>query len=158
MEKDWINSKDMLIYYNMLDCLPFIIAVENLLVPDKQHGLDIFKRAFSVSEVDKLQTMKRIEKNPFFCCFPKRHADLYKTIHSQITGGLSTTFTCLDIAGATKIQSNKINDGETVRQVIGLHANSLYLHAIAQNNPTGYFCRYKEEENSRPDPCSKFVL
>ena len=42
-------------------------------------------------------------------------------------------------------------------QVLGLDANLLYLHAIAQNNPTRCFCRYKEE-NYRPDPCSKFGL
>ena len=70
MEKGWTNLKVVLIYYNMLDCLPFVNAVENLLVPYKQQGLNIFKRAFSVSEVDKLQMMKRIEKNAFFCRFP----------------------------------------------------------------------------------------
>ena len=40
--------------------------------------------------------------------------------------------------------------------MLGLDANSLYLHAIAQNNPTSYFCCYKEEEDFRPEPCSKF--
>ena len=43
-------------------------------------------------------------------------------------------------------------------QVLGLDANSLYLHAIAQNNLTGHFCCYKEQENYQPDPCSKFGL
>ena len=157
IEKDWHTLKDMLIYYNMLDCVPFITAVENLLHPYNQQGLDIFKRAFSVSGVAKLQMMKRIEKETFFCLFPKRHADLYNTMHSQIARALSIVFTRLAIAGETKIRSHEIDDPEPVTQDLGLDANSLYLHAIAQNKPTGYFCRYKEE-NYRPGPCSKFGL
>ena len=100
--------------------------------------------------------MKKIEKNTFFCLFPKRHGDLYKTLRSQLTGGLSLIFCRLAISGETKICSHEIDNPETVKKVLGLDANSLYLYAIAQNNPTGYFCRYKEEEDFRPDPCSKF--
>ena len=146
----------MLIYYNLLDCVPFVQAVENLLQPYLEQGLDIFKTSFLVSGVAKLQMMKKIEKNAFFCLFPKRHGDLYKSLRSQLTGGLSLIFCRLAISGETKIRSHEIENPETVKKVIGLDANSLYLHAIAQNNPTGYFCRYKEEEEFRPDPCSKF--
>ena len=99
--------------------------------------------------------MKKIEKNAFFCLFPKRHGDLYKTLRSQLTGGLSLIFCRLAISGKTKIRSHEIENPETVKKVLGLDANSLYLHAIAQNNPTGYFFRYKKED-FRPDPCSKF--
>ena len=147
----------MLIDYNMLDCVPFITAVENLFLLHKQPGSDISKIAFSVSGVAKLQMMKSTEKETLFCLFPKRHADLYNTMPNQITGGLSIIFMRLAIAGETKICSHEIDDPEPVTQVLGLDANSLYLHAIAQNNPTDYFCRYKEE-NYRPDPCSKFGL
>ena len=55
----------------MLDCVPFITAVENHILPYKQQELDIFKRAFLVRGVAKLQMMKRIEKERFFCLFPK---------------------------------------------------------------------------------------
>ena len=156
MEKGWSSLREMLIYYNLLDCVPFVQAVENLLQPYLDQGLDIFKTSFSVSGVAKLQMMKKIEKNAFFCLFPKRHGDLYKSLRSQLTGGLSLIFCRLAISGETKIRSHEIENPETVKKVIGLDANSLYLHAIAQNNPTGYFCRYKEEEEFRPDPCSKF--
>ena len=107
-------------------------------------------------EVTKLQMIKRIEKETFFCVFPKWHAELYNTMRNQITEGLSIIFTRLDIGGETKVCLHEIDDPEQVTQVLGLDANSLYLSAIAQNNPTGYFCCYKEEENYRPDPCSKF--
>ena len=104
--------------------------------------------------------MKKIEKNTFFCLFPKRHGDLYKTLRSQMTGGLSLIFCRLAILGETKIRSHEIDNPETVKKVLGLDANSLYLYAIAQNNPTGYFCRYKKKKifGLTPAPNSVFNL
>ena len=78
-----------------------------------------------------------------------------KPLRSQLTGGLSLIFCRLAIWGETKICSHEIENPETVKKVLGLDANSLYLHAIAQNNPTDYFCHY-EKEDFRPDLCSKF--
>ena len=42
IEKGWKTLKDMLIYYNILDCVPFITAVENLLHPYKQQRIGYF--------------------------------------------------------------------------------------------------------------------
>ena len=64
----------MLVYYNMLDCVPFITSVENLLLPYKQQEFDILKRSFSVGGVAKLQRMKRIEKGTFLCLFQARRS------------------------------------------------------------------------------------
>ena len=97
-----------------------------------------------------------MRRERFSACF--RHAGLYNTMRNQITGGFSIGFTCLAIASETKIRSHEIDKPEPVMQVLGLDANLLYLHAIAQNNPTAYFCRYKKEENYRTNPCSKFGL
>ena len=92
MEKGWSSLREMLIYYNVLNCVPFVQAVQKLLRPYLQQGLDIFKIFFLVSGVAKLQMMKKIQKNAFFCLFPKRHGDLYKTLRSQLTGELSLIF------------------------------------------------------------------
>ena len=116
MEKGWSSLRKMLIYYNLLDCVPFIQAVENLLQPYLDQGLNIFKTSFSVSGVAKLQMMKKILKNAFFCLFPKRHGDLYKTLHSQLTGGLSLIFCRLAISGETKICSHEIENSEIVKK------------------------------------------
>ena len=70
MEKGWSSLREMLIYYNVLDRVPFVQAVQNLLRPYLQQGLDIFKTSFSVSKVAKLQMMKKIEKMLSFVCFP----------------------------------------------------------------------------------------
>ena len=92
LEKGWNSFREMLVYYNLLDCVPFIQAVGNLLIPYKQQNLDIFKRSFSVSKTAKLRMMQKIEKKSFFCLLPKRHANLYKTLRSQLTGGLVLFF------------------------------------------------------------------
>jgi len=142
-QRGWSTLRDLLIYYNNLDVKPFVEAVENLLVPYLTEGFDIFKYAFSVSGAAKLKMLKAIEPGSFFCLFPKRHEDLYRELRSQLTGGLSIVFTRLAIAGET---------------TLGMDANSLYLYAIKEKNPCGYFVRYKESEDFRPDPCSRYGL
>ena len=71
LEKGWKSLREMLVYYNLLDCAPFIQAVENLLIHYKQQNLDIFKRSFSVSGIAKLRMMQKIEKTVFFVCSQK---------------------------------------------------------------------------------------
>ena len=61
---------DMLIYYNVLDCVPFVQAVQNLLQPYLEQGLDFFKTLFSVSGVDKLQMMKKNLKKCMLLSLP----------------------------------------------------------------------------------------
>jgi len=39
----------MLIYYNIMDFVPFVEAVGKVLTPYLKDGLDIFKSSFSVS-------------------------------------------------------------------------------------------------------------
>ena len=131
VEKGWSSLCKILIYYNLLDCAPFVQAVENLLQPYLEQGLEILKTSFSVSGVAKLQMMKKIQRHAFFCLFPKRHENLYKSLRSQFTCGLSLIFCRLAISGETKICSHEIKNPETVKQVLGLDTNSFYLHAIA---------------------------
>ena len=156
-EKNWNCLRDLLIYYNLLDVNPFVEAVKKLLEPYIKEGFDIFKTSFSVSGVAKLKMLKEISKDTFFCLFPKRHADLYQKLRSQLTGGLSLIFTRLAVAGETYIKPNRYENPCKVAKIVGYDANSLYLHAIKAPNPTGYFCRHKED-NYRPDPCCRYGL
>ena len=132
-KKEWKTLKDMLIYYDAMDCGPFVEAVGKMLQPYLAQGIDTFKSSFSVSGVATIQMLQRCEKEAFFCLFPKRHADLYHTLRSNITGGLSIVFNRLAIKDETKIRPNEVSNPETCKKVIGLDANSLYLHAISQD-------------------------
>ena len=81
-EKSWKTLKDKLVHYNMLGCVPFGTAVE--ICFDLTNNRDyIFLKVFSVSGVAKLQMIKHIEKETFFCLFSKRHADLCYTMHKR---------------------------------------------------------------------------
>ena len=135
----WRTFKDLLIHYNQLDVRPFVQAVQKLLKPYFKDRFDIFKNSFSVSDAAKLKMLKAIEPELFFCLFPKGHADLYKALRAQLTGGLSIVFSRLAIAGKTKIRPHQIKDPETCQKLIGLDSSSLYLYAIQQENPTSYF-------------------
>ena len=61
-EKEWKTLTDMLIYYNVMDCGPFVEAVGKMLQPYLAQGIDIFKSSFSVSGVAKIQVLQRCEK------------------------------------------------------------------------------------------------
>ena len=159
-EKGWSSLREMLIYYNVLDCVPLVQAVQNLLRPYFEQGLDIFKTSFSVSGVAKLQMMKKIEKNAFFCLFPKRHGDLYKTLRSQLTGGLSLIFCRLGISGETKIRSHEIDNPETVKKVLGLDANSFTFTLLLRITLLAIFVVTKKKKifGLTPAPNSVFNL
>ena len=102
--------------------------------------------------------LKETAKDTFFCLFPKNYADLYQNPRSQLTGGLSLFFTRLAIAEETYIKPNRYENLHKVAKIVGYDANSLYLHAIRRPNPTDYFCRYKEDNDFKSDPCCKFGL
>ena len=76
----------------------------------------------------------------------------------QLTGGLSVIFTRLAIAGETKIRPHEIPDPKTCQKVLELDANSLHLHAIAQGNPTGYFCCVKKRSITYLIPSQSMVF
>ena len=83
-EKDWRILIDMLVYYNVMDCGPFVEAVGKMLQPYLAQGINIFKSSFSVSGVAKIQMLHRCEKEAFFCLFPKRHVDPLSIVTNDV--------------------------------------------------------------------------
>ena len=67
-------------------------------------------------------------------------------------------FSRLAIVGKTKIRPHQIKDPETCQKYFGVDANALYLFAIQQENPTGYFVCYEESKNFKPDYCFRYGL
>ena len=157
-EKEKKTLKGILIYCIVIFCGPFVEDVGKMLQPYLAQRIYIFKTSFSVSGVAKIQMLQRCEKEAFFCLFPKRHADLYHTLRSNVTGGLFIVFTRLAIKDETTIRPHETSNPETCKKVIGLDANSLYLHATFQDLPCSYFIRYQEKDHDRPDPCCKYGL
>ena len=67
-------------------------------------------------------------------------------------------FCWLAIAGQMKIPPHQVENPFTCTIVKGYDCNALYLHAVMQKNPTGYFCRYREEDDCRPLPACRYWL
>ena len=84
--------------------------------------------------------------------------DLYKKMRSQFTCGFSIVFSRMAVAGETSIHPHQFKEPLIAQRVVGIDANSLYLSCVTFTNPTGFFCRYKKEENYLPDPCTKYSL
>ena len=101
--------------------------------------------------------IQKIEKDSFLF-ISKKTFKFIQSFEKSIYWRAQHYFCRYAAAGETRIRSHEISNPETTEKILGLDANSLYPHAIAQNNPTGYFCRYKESENYRPDSCSRYGL
>ena len=106
--------------------------------PYLRKGIDIFKASFSVSGTAKIEMLKRMNDDTFFCLFPKRHTDLFEMFCENITCGLSIVFTRLAIKGETKIRPHEVSNPEICASIVGLDTNSLYLHVINQDMPTDF--------------------
>ena len=77
-QKNWSTVRNLLIYYNNLDVVPFVQAVENVLKNYKSQGLDLFKQAFLVSGIAKVIMFKEVDSDVFFPLIPKKHKDLHQ--------------------------------------------------------------------------------
>ena len=123
-------ERAFIVFYNVLDTLPFCEVIQKIREPYLRKGVDIFNSSFSILETAKIEMQKRMDDNAFFCLFPKKHADLYDTYCQNITCGLSIIFTSLAIKNETKIRPHEFENPETCHSVLGLDANSLHFHAI----------------------------
>ena len=65
----------MLVYYNNLDCAPFVEAVGNMLKPFIEDGYDILKTSYSISGVAKIKMFR--DCGAFFCLIPEKDKDLH---------------------------------------------------------------------------------
>jgi len=76
-EKKWTSVRNLLIFYNLIDVVPFLQAVEKLLTTYREQGLNLFRQAFSVSGIAKLLMFKQCDSNVFFSLISKKHKDLH---------------------------------------------------------------------------------
>ena len=157
-QKNWSTVRNLLIYYNNLDVVPFVQAVENLLNNYKSQNLDLFKQAFSVSGIAKIIMFKEVDSNDFFLLIPKKHKDLHQMFRDQLCGGVSQVFTRKAVKDVIKICPHQIENPHTGKTVQGLDASALYMYATAAETLFGYYVRSKKSDDFRPDPVHKFGL
>jgi hypothetical protein len=88
-----------------------------------------------------------LDQNTFFSLFQERDKDfLYYQFKENIIGGPSIIFQRYHEKDKTHIRSEKL-----CKQIWGADANALYLWALSQPMPTGYYVRREKENNFKKE-------
>ena len=89
--------------------------------------------------------------NTYFTVFNQTNSDLHELVKDNIVGGPAIIFHRYHETGVTKIRG-----GEPCRSIVGYDANALYLWALMQEMPTGWYTRRRAEKQFRPQPAQPY--
>ena len=141
-------------YYNDLDVVPFVEAVERMFEFYRTKDLDIFIDAISLPGLVTKFLFKMVPEDVKFSLLEEKDKDLYKTFRKAIVGGPSIVFRRYHEVNKTKIR----NGEKLCKKVIGFDANALYLKCISQEMPSGPAIRNGPEDSLNPKTISKNIL
>ena len=144
--------RDYLIFYNNLDVTPFLEAISKQFTFYRDRGIDMFKDGISVPGLSLLYLFNNLPPKTFFTVFNQTNSDLHKLVKDNIVGGPAIIFHRYHEKDVTKIRGG----GETCRSIVGYDANALYLWAIMQDMPTGWYTRRREENKFRPQQAQPY--
>ena len=146
------TMRDFLVWYNNRDVIPFLQAIDKQFAFYQQHNIDMFKEGISVPGLSLLHLFNDLPNNTFFTIFNQTNSDLHKLVKDNIVGGPAIIFHRYHEQGITKIRGGE----ETCRKIVGYDANALYLWAIMQDMPTGWYTRRREENKFRPQQAQPY--
>ena len=143
--------KDFLVWYNNLDVVPFIEAVEKMSQFWQERKIDMFKDGISVPGLTLKYLFLFLDHQTYFNLFDQANSDLYHLIKDNNTGGPSIIFHRYQEAGKTKIrEAEKGQAAKLCEKIVGYDANALYLWALIQDMPTRSYTRCMVETNLNP--------
>ena len=145
------SMRDFLVWYNNRDVVPFLEAVDKQFTFYKQQNIDMFKDGISVPGLTLLYLFNDLPSNTFFTVFNQTNSDLHLLVKDNIVGGPAIIFHRYHEKDVTKIREE-----ETCRSIVGYDANALYLWALMQDMPTGWYTRRREEKPFRPQQAQPF--
>ena len=146
------TMRDYLIWYNNLDVTPFLEAISKQFTFYRDRRIDMFKDGISVPGLSLLYLFNNLPPKTFFTVFNQTNSDLHKLVKDNIVGGPAIIFHRYHEKDVTKIRGG----GETCRSIVGYDANALYLWAIMQDMPTGWYVRRREETGFRPQQAQPY--
>ena len=144
--------RDYLIFYNNLDVTPFLEAISKQFTFYRDRGIDMFKDGISVPGLSLLYLFNNLPPKTFFTVFNQTNKDLHKLVKDNIVGGPAIIFHRYHEKGITKIRGGS----ELCRKIVGYDANALYLWALMQDMPTGWYVRRREENGFRPQQAQPY--
>ena len=140
------TMRDFLVWYNNRDVIPFLQAIDKQFAFYQQHTIDMFKDGISVPGLTLLYLFKDLPSKTYFTVFNRTNSDLHQLVKDNIVGGPAIIFHRYHEKYVTKIRGGS----ELCRKIVGYDANALYLWAIMQDMPTGWYTRRREENKFRP--------
>ena len=145
------SMRGFLVWYNNRDVVPFLEAIDKQFAFYKQQNIDMFKDGVSVPGLTLLYLFNDLPSNTFFTVFNQTNSDLHLHVKDNIVGGPAIIFHRYHEKDVTKIHGE-----ETCRSLVGYDANALYLWALMQDMPTGWYKRRREEKQFRPQQAQPF--
>ena len=144
--------REYLIWYNNRDVTPFLDAIAKQAAFYRDRHIDMFKDGISVPGLALLYLFNNLPKDTFFTIFNKTNSDLHHLIKDNIVGGPAIIFHRYHEKNVTRIRGGS----ELCRKVVGYDANALYLWALMQDMPTGWYVRRREENGFRPQQAQPY--
>ena len=146
------TMRDYLIWYNNRDVTPFLEAISKQFAVYRDRGIDMFKDGISVPGLTLLYLFKDLPSKTYFTIFNQTNRDLHKLVKDNIVGGPAIIFHRYHEKDVTKIRGGS----ELCRKIVGYDANALYLWAIMQDMPAGWYTRRREENKFRPQQAQPY--
>ncbi|XP_071797162.1 uncharacterized protein [Asterias amurensis] len=151
-EQGMTTVREFLIWYNNLDVVPFLEAIEKMFAFYRDRNMDMFKSAISVPGLSLQYLFLTLPKDVFFSLIDEANKDLFYKIKENIVGGPSIIFHRYHEKGKTAIRGGP----KPCENIVGFDANALYLWSIMQDMPIGTFIRRNAEREFKPVRSHKF--
>ena len=153
----WRNNqmttmRDYLVWYNNRDVTPFLEAIAKQFAFYHDRGIDMFKDGISVSGLSLLHLFNDLPNDTYFTVFNRTNSDLHELVKDNIVGGPAIIFHRYHEKNVTRIRGGS----EPCRSIVGYDANALYLWAIMQDMPTGWYTRRRAENKFRPQQAQPY--
>ena len=146
------TMRDYLVWYNNRDVTPFLEAIAKQFAFYHDRGIDMFKDGISVPGLSLLHLFNDLPNDTYFTVFNRTNSDLHELVKDNIVGGPAIIFHRYHEKNVTRIRGGS----EPCRSIVGYDANALYLWALMQDMPTGWYTRRREENKFRPQPAQPY--
>ena len=144
--------RDFLVWYNNRDVIPFLEAIAKQFAFYHDRGIDMFKDGISVPGLSLLHLFNDLPNDTYFTVFNRTNSDLHELVKDNIVGGPAIIFHRYHEKNVTRIRGGS----EPCRSIVGYDANALYLWALMQDMPTGWYTRRRAENKFRPQQAQPY--
>ena len=139
-EKEGMRTmRDFLTWYNNLDVVPFVDALDKMKTFWKPYGIDMFKDCISLPGIAMRFEMSFLkEQGVFLSAF--HTPELYNLFRGGMVGGPAIIFKRYAEGNKSFIRQNP---EKMCQNIIGYDANALYLWALSQPLPVGLYTHWQ---------------